>query len=78
MSECRVKEALHTLHRTSSLMKNIHWKWEEKYSIEYIKKFQKAMTSNKGNFLQLVSDRDHILELVELLYGASVKDEEEI
>ena len=36
------------------------------------------MTSTKGNFLQLLSDRDSLLELVELLYGASLKDEEEI
>ena len=36
------------------------------------------MTSTKGNFLQLLSDRDSLLELVELLYGVSLKDEEEI
>ena len=40
-------------------------------------KFQKAMTSTKGNFLQLLFDRYSLLELVELLYGASLKDEEE-
>ena len=78
MSECRIKEALHTLHRKSALMTNIYWKLEEKYSIEYMGKFQKSMTSTKGNFLQLLSDRDGLLEPVELLYGESLKDEEEI
>ena len=45
--------------------------------MEDMEKFQKAMTSTKGNFLQLLSDRDNLLECVELLYGASLKDEEE-
>ena len=43
--------------------------------MEDLEKFQKAMTSTKGNFLQLFSDRDSLLELVELLYGASLTDE---
>ena len=77
MSECRIKEALQTLHRTSTMMKNIHWNLEEKYSIEDMEKFQKAMKSTKGNFLQLLSYRDSLLELVELLHGASLEDEEE-
>ena len=75
MSECKIKEDLHTLNRTYALMKNICWKLEEKSSIEGIEKFHKAMTSTKGNFLQLLSDRDSMLELVDLLYGASLKDE---
>ena len=78
MSECKIKEALHTLHRTSALMTNLCWNLEEKHSIEDMEKFQKAMIITKGNFLQLFSDRDSRLELVELLYGASLKDEEEI
>ena len=46
--------------------------------MEDMEKFQKAMTITKGNFLQLLSDRDIFLELVELLHGESLKDEEEI
>ena len=34
MSECNIKEALHILHGTYALMKNICWKLEEKYSME--------------------------------------------
>ena len=41
-------------------------------------KFQKAMTSIKGNFLLLLSDRDNSLKIVEFLYGAYLKDEEYI
>ena len=43
-----------------------------------LEKFQKSMTSTKGNFLQLLFDRDSLLELVGLLFGAYLKDEEEI
>ena len=39
MSECRIKEALKNLHRTSALMKNTCWKLEEKSSIEYMENF---------------------------------------
>ena len=78
MNECKIKEALQTLHWTHALMTNIYWNLDDKYFIEYMEKFQKAMTSTKGNFLQLLSDRDNLLEIVELLYGASLKDEEEI
>ena len=46
--------------------------------MEDMEKFLKAMTSIKGNFLQLFTDRDSFLELVELLHGASLKDEEDI
>ena len=78
MSECRTIEALHNLHRTSALMKNTCWKLEEKYSIKDMDKFQKSMTSTKGNFLQFLSDRYSLLEIVELLYAESLKDEEYI
>ena len=46
--------------------------------MEDIDKFRKAMRSTKGNFLQLLFDRDNLLDLVELLYGAFLKDEKEI
>ena len=75
MSECKIKEVLHTLHGTHVLMKNLCWKLEEKSSMEDMDKFQKAMTNTKGNFLQLLFDNDNLLELVELLYGASLKDD---
>ena len=59
-------------------MKNICWKLEEKYSIEDMEKFQKAMTSTKGNFMQFISDRDNLFELDDVWNGASLKDEEDI
>ena len=49
-------------------MENICWKLEEKYSLEDMEKFQKAMTRTKGNLIEFLSDRDNLLELVELLY----------
>ena len=75
MSECKIKEVLHTLHGTHTLMPNICWKLEEKTSMEDMEKFQKAMTSIKGNFIHLLSNRDSLLELVEFLHGACLKDE---
>ena len=59
-------------------MTNICWNLEDKYSIKDMEKFQNAMASTKRNFLQLLFDRDNLLELVELLYGESLKDEEYI
>ena len=78
MNECKIKEALHTLHGTHALMTNLCWKLAGTSSMEDIEKFQKAMTSTKGNFLRLLYDRDSLLELVELFHGASLKDEEDI
>ena len=45
--------------------------------MEDLEKFQKAVTSTKGNFLQLLYDRDNFLDVVELLHGESLKDEGE-
>ena len=50
-SECKIKESLHTLHRTSTFMASLCWNLEDKYSIEDMEKFQKAMTRTNGNFL---------------------------
>ena len=36
------------------------------------------MSTIQGDFLQLFSDRDDLFDLVYVLYGASLKDEEEI
>ena len=76
MSERNIKEALNTLHGTHSLMKYLCWKLEEKYSMEDMEKFLKFMKSTKGNFLQLLYDRDSLLDLVEFLHESSLKDEE--
>ena len=59
-------------------MENISWRLDEKYSMEYIEKFQKAAIRIKGNFLHFLSNRDGLLELFELLYRESFKDEEDI
>ena len=34
MSDCNVKQFLHTLHGTHALMMNVYWNLEEKYSME--------------------------------------------
>ena len=46
--------------------------------MEDMEKFQKAMTSIKGNFIHFLCDKDNLLELVDLFHGASLKDEEDI
>ena len=77
MSEINIKESLHTLHGTHSLMTYLCWNLEEKYSIKDMNKFQKSMTSTKGNFIQFLYDRDRFVEIVELFHGESFKDEED-
>ena len=59
-------------------MTNLYWIVEDKSSIADMEKFHKALTSTKGNFLQFLSDRDSLLELVELFYRESLKDEDKI
>ena len=74
MSDCKIKDSLHTLHGTHALMKNICWKLEEKYSMEDMEKFQKAMISTRGNFMQLLSDRYDFLDLLDMYHGASLRN----
>ena len=49
---------------------------EDQYSFEAMEIIQKAMSTIKGNFSQLLLDRNDMLDLVELLREASLHDQE--
>ena len=51
---------------------------EYQSSFESMENIQKAMSTIKGNFSQLLSDRNDMFELVELLREESLHDEESI
>ena len=51
---------------------------EDQSSFEAMENIQKAMSTIKGNFSQLLSDKNDMFELVELLQEASLHDEESI
>ena len=42
--------------------------------MEDTKKIQKEISNIKGNFLNLISDRDYLIELVFLFHGLTFKD----
>ena len=51
---------------------------EDSYFLESMEKIQRAMYAIQGNFLYMLSDRDHLYDPVHMLFVASLKDEEEI
>ena len=51
---------------------------EDQSSFESMENIQKAMSTIKGNFSQLLSDKNDMFDLVDLLQEASLHDEESI
>ena len=51
---------------------------EDQTYLEAKENIQKALSAIQGNFLQLISDRDDLFKLVEVLHGSSLKDENDI
>ena len=51
---------------------------EDQSSFEAMENIQKAMSTIKGNFSQLLSNKNDMFELVELLWEASLHDEQSI
>ena len=49
---------------------------EDQTYLEAKENIQKALSAIQGNFLQLISDRDDLFDIVDVLHGASLKDEE--
>ena len=47
---------------------------EEKSSMEDMEKIQKSISNTKGNILSFHSDRDYLLELIEMYHGMTLKD----
>ena len=81
MDENKIKKDLHLLQDTHSSMAHQCWiasSLEDQSSLESREEIQKALSTYQGDFLQLLSDGDDLFELVEVLHGACLKDEEEI
>ena len=77
MDEKKIQEALNTLHGRHDLVSKNCWSMEDKYSMEDIEKIQKEIFDIKGNLLNLISDRDYLIELVGLYHGLNLKNVED-
>ena len=77
MDEKKIQEAINTLHRTHYLVSKKIWRMEEKYSMEDIEKIQKAISNIKGKFLNVLSNRDYLIELVRLYHGLTLNNVED-
>ena len=80
MDEKNIQKDLHLLQDTHSLVAHPYWiaaSLEYQSSLES-KEIQKALSTIQGEFLKLLSDRDDLIEVADVLHGASLKDEEEI
>ena len=70
MDEQKIQEALKILHDTHASVSKTFWEaylMEYQSSFEIMENIQKAMSTVKGNFSQLLSDKNDMFELVELL-----------
>ena len=77
MDENKIQEALNILHGTHDLVSKKFWSMEEKYSMEDIEKIQKAISNIKGNFFNVLSNRDYLIELVHLYHGLTLNNVED-
>ena len=80
MDENKIQEALHLLHDTHDSVSHQCWitaSLEGQTFLEAKDKIQKALSTIQGDFLQLLSDRYDLFELVEVFHGESLKDEKD-
>ena len=77
MDEKNIQEALKTLHGTHDLVSKIYWSMEEKYSMENMEKIHREMLDTKGNFFNLLSNIDYLIDIISLYHGITLKDENE-
>ena len=79
MDEQKIQEALKILHDTHASVSKIFLEdalMEDQSSFEAMENIQKALSTIKGNFSYLFSDKNDMFELVELLWESSLHDEE--
>ena len=79
MDEKNIQKALHLLQDTHSSVAHQCWivaSLEDQSSLESKQEMQKALFTIQGEFLQLISNRDDLIELADMLHGASLKDGE--
>ena len=81
MDENNIQKALHLLQDTHSSVAHQFWivaSSEDQSSLESKEEMRKALSTIQGELLQFIYDRDYFIELSDVLYGASLKDGEEI
>ena len=81
MNDKKIQEALAILQVTSALVSQLAWRDDPlgaQTSNGVIEKIQKATSTTKGNLMYLLSDRSHLIDLVQILHEASIRDNEEI
>ena len=77
MDEKNIKNALHLLQDTHYLMAHQCWidaSLEDQSSLDSKEYMHKALSTIQGEFLKLISDRDDLIEVSDVLHGASLKD----
>ena len=81
MNDKKIQEALGILQVTSTLVSQLAWRddsIEPQTSNGFIEKIQKETSTTKGNLMCFLSDRSHLIDLVQILHEASIRDNEEI
>ena len=81
MDEKKIQEALHLIRDTHASVSHQCWiaaSLEDQSSLESKEEMQKALSTIQGEFLKLIYDRDDLIEVSDVLHGASLKDGEEI
>ena len=80
MDENKIQEALHLLHDTYASVSHPCWivaSLEDQSSLEAKEEIRKALSTIQGDFSQFIYDIDYLVGLVDVLHGASLKDEED-
>ena len=74
MDENKIQEALNTLHVTHDFVSKICWSMEEKHSMDSIEKIQKEISDIKGNILNLIYNRDYLIDIVGFYHGITLNN----
>ena len=72
MDEKKIQKDLHLLQETHALVSHQYWiaaSSEDQSSLESKEEMQKALSTIQGEFLQLLSDRDYLIEIADVLHG---------
>ena len=80
MDEKNIQKDLHLLQDTHASLAYRFWivaSLEDQYSIESKEEMRKALSTLQEKFLKLLFDRDDLIELADVLHGASLEDGEE-
>ena len=79
MDENNIQNSLQLLQDTHSSVAHQCWiaaSLEDQSSLESKEEIHKELSTIQGEFLQLISDRDDLIDIADVLHGASLKDGE--